>query len=182
MKNTPRQTDNPQEQGFAIYLVLGFIVLVSLNLSALSQQLDFLTKRQLSRFTQKNIYLEAHHALQFGFAEMKAEGAAILADETGYSLAAGLSDSNLVSDREVCLTGRGSYTSASAASYLSSRAVTSKNIRWRYFIYDASAGSTPRQFEIYGCAIKGTQNRVVYGLWEYNTSTQAFNLIRAESF
>ena len=92
--------DQHTENGFAIYLVLGFIVLVTLNLTSIGQHLTQQNKIQFKAIADQKIMQKAHLALQFGLLDMRSEAADIAADESGYALPAGMADS------EVASTGR----------------------------------------------------------------------------
>ncbi len=174
--------ENKTENGFAIYLVLGFIVIITLNLTTLGQHLTQQNKIQFKAITAQKTLHKAHTALQFGLLEMRGQAAAIAANETGYALPAGISGSDIASHRQICLTNHGSYTSSNTGDFLASAVLEDHDIKSRYFIYDASGASLPRKFEIYGCAIKNNQTRLAYGVWVFSAPSQSFNLVKTELF
>lgn len=173
---------NKNENGFAIYLVLGLIVLVTLNVTSIGQHLTQQNKIQFKAISDQKIMQKAHMALQFGFLDIQSEAANIAADESGYLLPEGMTDTYAATHKQLCLTSRGSYLNSNAANYLASSVLEGDGIKARYFIYDASAGSTPRKFEVYGCAIKGNHTRLAYGVWTFDATTQAYVLIKTELF
>lgn len=170
------------ESGFAIYLVLGFIILVTLNLTSIGQHLTQQNKIQFRSIADQKLMQKAHMATQFGLLDMRSQAADIAADESGYTLPAGVSDSDVASHRQVCLTSRGSFSDTNAANYLPSTVVETEGIEMRYFLHDASAGSTPRKFEIYGCAIRNDRTRLAYGVWTFDAATQTYSLVKTELF
>lgn len=170
------------ESGFAIYLVIGFIVLITFNLTSMGTRITQQNRMQFSAVKADRTSLAAHQAMQFGLIELRLAASDIVADENGYVLAAGTTDSDMTSDRDACLSGRSTITSLNASEFISSSPMVSDKIRNRYFLHDASAGTTPRNFDIFGCAVQDKQARLIHGRWSFDVATETFSLVRIISY
>ncbi len=176
MSHTKKKTD--KESGFAIYLVIGFIALMTLTLTSMSQRINQQNRLQFATLGDKNMLHAAHQAMQFGLLDMQQAAPALAADEAGWQLPTGANDATLPADRMACLDGRSALTAQNASAFVASAGLTADKMRRRYFIYDANAGNTPRRFDIFGCAIRNGRARVTHGQWRFNPSAQDFSLLR----
>jgi len=171
-----------QEQGFAIYLMLGFILLITFSLTSIGTLIIRHGQQQFNALIQAQNFGQAHQALQIGLVRLKEQAAYLALDEANYVLNNGTVDGQTAADRIACLRGRSAFTISNGDTYLASLPRQKDGIRSRYFIRDISGASLPRQFEIYGCALRDGIARVTHGMWQFDSTTQSFILQRIEGF
>lgn len=176
MTHIKKKTD--KESGFAIYLVIGFIALMTLTLTSMGQRINQQNRLQFAALGDKNMLRAAHQTMQLGLLDMQQAAPALAADEAGWQLPIGANNTAVTGDRQTCLDGRSALTAQNASAFTASADLTLDKIRRRYFIYDANAGGTPRRFDIFGCAIRNGRARVTHGQWRFNPATQDFSLLR----
>ena len=141
------------QAGFALYMAMGFIILLGLLVAGVSNQLNLGALDSAQRRGQQNLMLAADSAAQNGLAAVQFGGGA---------LPPSASDALLNNDRRRCLAtlvlvptnfiGSPRYTDLS----------DDEAIIGRYFI-----AVTGRTYTIFGCAINDTKARQVMGVWRY---------------
>lgn len=175
-QDTIRQT--PPPNGYVTLIAIGFITLVTLSLTTLSTTITQHISRQLKDLRYQNVSLHAETAMQIGLARLRDETAALLADEAGRQYPSSIADPQMIADRNACLADIAGYLPATANSYLASSPLKRNDIQSRFFIHDISAGTTPRVFEIHGCAMRGVIVKHTLGIWQFNPANSgSFDLI-----
>ena len=179
--DTQRQT-TPQD-GYVTLIAIGFITLVTLSLTSLSTTITQHITRQLKDLRYHNVSLEAETAMQIGLERLRDETAALLADEAGRRYLTSIADPKMIADRNTCLANIAGYLPATANNYRASSPLQRNDIRSRFFIHDISAGTTPRVFEVHGCAMRGAVVRHTLGIWQFNPAdTGSFDLVGLRHF
>jgi len=177
-----RRIANKKERGFAIYLMLGFILLTTFSLTSSGHLIIRHGQQQFNALIQAQNFLQAHQSLQIGLVRLKEQAAYLALDEANYVLNNGATDAQMAADRAACLRGRSAFATTNADSFRASLPRQKDGIRSRYFIRDISGTSLPRQFAIYGCALRDGIARVTHGIWQFDLATQSFILQRIEGF
>ena len=149
MSDTPHihePTANP-EQGFALYMAIGFIVLITVLAGSVGNNLNTAIVAELRQSESRNLLQEAETALSQGWDYVFTQHSSDSA-----WLDSAVSDSSLTAldDRTNCLSSR----VTSVSDYFIASAVTASDIRRRYFVR-----KTGNDYIIFGCATDGSTVR-----------------------
>lgn len=153
------------EAGFALYLAMGFIVLMSILVAGVGDRLNIATLNDARRTDTNALSLAAQNGVQLGWAKLdsRAPGAITLpADATDVAVA---------QDRTTCLTGREDNPGA----FVSSAPFSQNGVALRYYLAAQSG-----DYVVYGCAFKDGKKRLARGTWSYVDPD--FTLLRLRLF
>ena len=168
-----------RQDGYVIYLALGFMVFIALLLNAANERVLYEVRLWgLADKSQNRFYLN-DSLLQFALLDLQAQAPALALDEAGY-IPTGITDND--NDKDTCLAKDSTYTALTKDNFFPSARLTTERYVGRYFIYDANRGSKPRVFWLYACLQEGGKVRLLRGKWEFVSATQDFNLITIISF
>lgn len=149
MSNLSNQNgDSTQlEQGFALYMAIGFIVLITVLAGSVGNTLNTAIIAELRQGDSRKLLDEAETALSAGWDYVFTQDGL---DPTWLDSA--VSDTSLAAldDRTNCLTSR----VTSVSDYFIASQVTSSDIRRRYFV-----GKDGNDYFIFGCAFDGSNLR-----------------------
>ena len=176
---------NDAENGFIIYLALGFILLLTLLLSSTNTYLMQQASMKYQTIHTHIMLLRAQEAMQMGLLRLKGEIEQFKNNESEHQITALTSDAEIETDRDRCLQRRGFYQSLNQTDYLSSHAIHHNNIKSRFYLHDITAEeiNAKRIFEIYGCALQNDQTRLTHGIWQFNSEDEgAFELKTIQYF
>lgn len=143
-----RPTDRHGEQGFALYLSIGFIVLISVLAGAVGNRLNMTLVSELRKSGEKQALVQAETALSDGWAYVFAQDGL---DPNWLDTAIGDAGLAAQTDRSTCLAGR----AESLSDFYISTAQSDDDITRRYFVT-----KTADNYLIYGCGLNGDTTRV----------------------
>ena len=149
MSNLPNENcDSTQlEQGFALYMAIGFIVLITVLAGSVGNTLNTAIIAELRQGDSRKLLDEAETALSAGWDYVFTQDGL---DPTWLDSA--VSDTSLAAldDRANCLTSR----VTSVSDYFIASQVTSSDVRRRYFVRKDG-----NDYLIFGCAFDGSNLR-----------------------
>lgn len=146
------------EQGFALYMAIGFIVLITVLAGSVGNTLNTAIIAELRQSDSRKLLDEAETALSEGWDYVFTQDGI----DTNW-LSGAVSDSSLTAldDRTNCLSSR----VTSVSDYFIASQITSSDIRRRYFVSKDSSDN----YTIFGCAFEGTNLRAA--MLEVNASS-----------
>lgn len=144
------------EQGFALYLSIGFIVLISVLAGAVGNRLNMTLVSELRKSDDKQALVQAETALSDGWAFVFVQDGL---DPNWLDTATGDASLAAQNDRSQCLAAR----TESLSDFYISAAQAQDDITRRYFVT-----KTADSYVIYGCGLNGDMARVA--LLEIDTS------------
>jgi len=153
------------EQGFALYLSLGFVALMSLLVSSVGDRLNVAVLNDARRQSGQTLLHSADTALQRGWLTLQGLAPGPI------TLPADAVDANVSADKTLCLGSRVD----TPADFIASGRMVENEQNTRYFI-DETGGD----YIIYGCAFDDGEARQVMAVWSY--STPDFTLQRLRQF
>lgn len=154
------------EEGFALYLAIGFIVLISVLASSVGTRLNIVSLSE-ARQTDRRLALDdAEASLGQAWNTLSSQFAL---DDTWPASASSATDANVVADRDNCL---GAHETTASSFYASARASNGNRAR-RFFI--KRDGST---YRIYGCGFDDKGTRAAFGLYDVSGNTLNLNRLR----
>lgn len=153
------------EAGFALYLAMGFIVLMSILVSGVGDRLNIATLNDARHTDTTALSLAAQNGVQLGWAKLQT-----LAPGT-ISLPADATDAAMSQDRTTCLAGREDAPTL----FVSSALYTQNGVAVRYYLAQQSGN-----YVVYGCAFKDGKKRLALGVWSY--ADPSFTLVRLRLF
>lgn len=160
--------ENSKEAGFALYLAVGFIVLISVLAGSVGTKLNIAALSEARKNDRRAALDEAEAGLAHGLLET-ASGITGNVLWSGSAIAA--SDAFIADDREKCIRPFESVADASAY-YPSDRANNGERAR-RFFV--KRDGS---DYKIYGCGFDDNGTRIAFGLYAASGSTLSLTRIR----
>ena len=171
------------QNGYITLIAIAFIAVATMTLTALNSRITQFSKLRSLSLQDQSLSVRAGEALELGMRRMVSLTDELDANETGFTLPSGISDTNLSADRTNCLNGVPGYDSSTASSYLAGSRLSYDKIASRFFIRDLSTGSTSRKFAIYGCALRGSRVKRFMAEWSFDaTDDGTFNLERVRRF
>lgn len=178
-----KSTNVKAQNGYITLIAIAFIAVATMTLTALNSRITQFSKLRSLSLQDQSLSVRAGEALELGMRRMGSLVDELDANETGFTLPAGISDTDLSTDRTQCLNGIPEFNSSTATSYLAGSRLSYIKIDSRFFIRDLSAGSTPRKFGIYGCALRGSRVKRFMAEWSFDaTDDGAFTLERTRRF
>ena len=178
-----KSTNVKGQNGYITLIAIAFIAVATMTLTALNSRIMQFSKLHSLSLQDQSLSVRAGEALELGMRRMGSLVDELDADETGFTLPAGISDTDLSTDRTKCLNSIPEFDSSTATSYLAGSRLSYNKIDSRFFIRDLSAGSTPRKFGIYGCALRGSRVKRFMAEWSFDaTDDGAFTLERTRRF
>ncbi len=154
------------ESGFALYLAIGFIVLISVLAGSVGTKLNIAALSEARKNDRRAALDEAEAGLGNAW-HVLSDNFAIDATWSGSAIAA--TDSNIASDREKCVAP---YESDAASYYPSVRASNGDRTR-RFFIKRDG-----NFFRLYGCGFDDKGTRIAFGLYEVSGGNLVLNRVR----
>ncbi len=158
--------DKHSEQGFALYLAIGFIVLISLLAGSVGTRLNIATLDEARQNDRRRALDDAEASLGEAWGTLSAQFAL---DETWPASATSASDSDLTADRAKCL---GPHETTLTSFYASQRASNGDRAR-RFFV--KREGNT---YRLYGCGFDEKGTRVAFGLYDVSGNNITLNRLR----
>tara|TARA_E500000178_G_scaffold333452_1_gene368458 strand:+ start:196 stop:699 length:504 start_codon:yes stop_codon:yes gene_type:complete len=167
MRPQPTDLDSQKtgQAGFALYLAMGFIVLMSILVSNVGDRLNIATLNDARRTDTTALSLAAQGGVQRGWAKLESLAPGAI------SLPVNAVDTNVDQDRSACLGGR----EASPGAFISSARFIQNTVTSRYYL-----ASQAGDYVVYGCAFKDGKKRLAKGVWAY--TDPAFTLRRLRLF
>jgi len=156
------------EDGFALYLAVGFIVLISVLAGSVGTKLNIAALSEARKNDRRAALDEAEAGLAHGLLE-SASGIAANALWSGSAVAA--SDAFIDDDREKCIRPFESISEASAY-YPSDRANNGERAR-RFFVKRDG-----NDVKIYGCGFDDKGTRIAFGLYAASGNTLSLTRLR----
>lgn len=141
-----RATANP-EQGFALYMAIGFIVLITVLAGSVGNRLNMAIIAELRQSESQKLLVEAETALSQGWDYVYTQDGL---DSSWLDSANGDTSLAALDDRTDCLSSR----VTSVSDYFIASQVTASDIRRRYFVRKDGDDYT-----IFGCAFNGDKQR-----------------------
>ena len=158
--------DKHSEQGFALYLAIGFIVLISLVAGSVGTRLNIAALSE-ARLSDRRIALDdAEASLGEAWVTLSTQFAL---DETWPASASSASDVDLSGDRNKCL---GPHETTLTSFYASERAENGDQAR-RFFV--KRDGNT---YRLYGCGFDEKGTRIAFGLYDVSGNNLTLNRLR----
>jgi hypothetical protein len=142
------------ERGFALYLSLGFVALMSLLVSSVGDRLNVAVLNDARRQSGQTLLHAADTALQRGWLTLQGLAPGPI------TLPADAFDANVAADKTLCLGGRVDTPS----DYIASARMVEDDTDTRYFI-DEDGGD----YIIFGCAFENGKARQIMAVWTYST-------------
>ena len=160
------QRSEQNEEGFALYLAIGFIVLISVLAGSVGTRLNIASLSE-ARQTDRRLALDdAEASLSQAWSDLSVQFAL---DDTWPAAASSASDSDVVSDRDKCLAA---HETNMTGFYASARASNGDRAR-RYFL--KRDGST---YRLYGCGFDAKGARAAFGLYDVSGNVLSLNRLR----
>ncbi len=156
---------NP-EAGFALYMAIGFIVLISVLAGSVGTKLNIAALSDARKNDRRAALDEAEAGLGNAW-HVLSEGFALDATWSGSAIAA--TDSDIASDRDKCIAP---YESDPATYYPSARATNGDRAR-RYFIKRDG-----NSYRLYGCGYDEKGTRIAFGLYDVSGGNLVLNRLR----
>ena len=151
------------ERGFALYLSLGFVALMSLLVSSVGDRLNVAVLNDARRQSGLTLLQAADTALQRGWLTLQSLAPGPI------TLPADAVDANVDADRILCLDSRVD----TPADYIASSRMVEADKDTRYFIGEESG-----DYIIYGCAFEDGKARQMMAVWSYSTPNFTFEWLR----
>lgn len=142
--NTKRQNG---EEGFALYMAIGFVVLITVLAGSVGNRLNTAIVAELRQSDSRKLVEHAETALSQGWDYVFTQDGL---DPDWLDSAASDSSTDALADRTSCLTSR----VTSVSDYYIASQVTSSNISRRYFVRKDGD-----DYFIFGCAMQGNTLR-----------------------
>lgn len=162
---------NPNEQnpesGFALYLAVGFIVLISVLAGSVGTKLNIAALSEARKNDRRAALDEAEAGLAHGWSVLS-ENFALDSTWSGSAIAA--TDSDITNDRDKCIAP---YETTPADFFPSARSNNGERAR-RYFIKRDGAAS----YRIYGCGFDDRGTRIAFGLYDISGTDLVLNRVR----
>jgi len=158
--------DKHGEQGFALYLAIGFVVLISLLAGSVGTRLNIATLDEARQNDRRRALDDAEASLGEAWSTLSAQFAL---DETWPASATSASDSDLIADRRKCL---GPHETTLTSFYASQRA-SNGDLARRFFV--KRDGNT---YRLYGCGFDEKGTRVAFGLYDVSGNNLTLNRLR----
>ncbi len=172
-----------EQNGYITLIAIAFIAVATMSLTALNSRVTQFSKLRSLSLQDQSLSARAGEALELGMRHMVSLTDELDANETGFTLSGGVSDTSLSTDRTSCLNDVPGFEASTASSYQAGTRLAYDKISSRFFIRDLSAGSTPRKFGIYGCALRGSRVKRFMAEWSFDaTDDGAFSLERTRRF
>ena len=153
MSNHPPNDSTNGQAGFALYMAMGFIILLGLLVASVSNYLNLNALDFAHHTNQQKLVQAADSAAQNGLAALQFGRGA---------LPPSASDALLNTHRRHCLASHVLVPTNFIGSPPYADLSDDDAIVGRYFI-----AVTGRTYTIFGCAINGTKARQVMGVWRY---------------
>ena len=149
---TPRapleqRSEQGPEQGFALYMAIGFIVLITVLAGSVGNTLNTAIIAELRQSDSRELLYEAETALSEGWDYVFTQDGI---DANWLSSAVSDTSATGLEDRTNCLSSR----VTSVSDYFIASQVTSSDIRRRYFVRKDGD-----DYFIFGCAFEGSNRR-----------------------
>lgn len=142
-----RPHERQSEQGFALYMAIGFIVLISTLAGTVGSRLNTTIVMELRKSDSSAVLVEAETALSEGWDFVFDEDGA---DPNWFASAVGDSSAQAITDRDNCLATR----DANYADFYVASQVTNSDIRRRYFVRKSGTDYT-----LFGCGFSDIDTR-----------------------
>lgn len=143
----PEKRRSNSEQGFALYMAIGFIVLITVLAGSVGNTLNTAIIAELRQSDSRELLYEAETALSQGWDYVFTQDGL---DPTWLDSAVSDSSLTALDDRSNCLTSR----VTSVSDYFIASQVSSSTIRRRYFVRKDG-----NDYFIFGCAYEGANTR-----------------------
>lgn len=156
------------EQGFALYMAIGFIVLISALAGTVGNRLNTTIVLELRNIEGNKVLVEAETALSQGweFVFDKEDN-----DPNWFASAVGDSSAQAITDRDNCLATR----DTNYADFYVASQVTNSDIRRRYFVRKSGSDYT-----LVGCGFSDADTRAALAV--LNASGGTFSLTRQRRY
>ena len=161
-----QENSRQDEDGFALYLAIGFIVLISVLAGSVGTRLNIASLSEARQSDRRLALDDAEASLGQAWSTLSTQFAL---DDTWPASASSASDSELVSDREKCLSA---YETDMTGFYASERASNGQRAR-RFFV--KRDGSS---YRVYGCGFDDKGTRVAFGLYDVAGNNLRLNRLR----
>ena len=162
-----KQTSRPHgEQGFALYLAIGFIVLISVLAGSVGTRLNIASLGEARQTDRRAALVDAEAGLGLAWHTL-AEQFAL--DDSWPAAATSASDSFVTGDRDKCL---GAHEAAPNGCYASPRASVGDRAR-RFFV--KRDGSN---YRLYGCGYDEKGTRVAFALYSVSGAVLTLERLR----
>lgn len=158
--------DKQSEQGFALYLAIGFIVLISLLAGSVGTRLNIAALGEARQSDRRIALDDAEASLGEAWVTLSAQFAL---DDTWPASASSASDGDLITDRTKCL---GPHETTLTSFYASERA--SNGDRARRFFVKRDGNS----YRLYGCGFDEKGTRIAFGLYDVSGNNLSLNRLR----
>ena len=158
--------DKHGEEGFALYLAIGFIVLISLLAGSVGTRLNIAALGEARQNDRRIALDDAEASLGEAWVTLSAQFAL---DENWPASASSASDGDLIADRSKCL---GPHETTLTSFYASRRANTGDRAR-RFFV--KRDGNT---YRLYGCGFDEKGTRIAFGLYDVSGNNLTLNRLR----
>ncbi|MGB0477865.1 MAG: hypothetical protein ACPGJJ_00825 [Parvibaculales bacterium] len=158
--------DKHSEAGFALYLAIGFIVLISLLVGSVGNRLNIAALGEARQSDQRIALDDAEASLGEAWVTLSEQFAL---DETWPASASSANDVNLIADRGKCL---GPHETTLTSFYASQRTSTGERAR-RFFV--KRDGNT---YRLYGCGFDEKGTRIAFGLYSVLGNNLILNRLR----
>lgn len=154
------------EDGFALYLAVGFIVLISVLAGSVGTKLNMAALSEARKNDRRAALDEAEAGLANGWLETY-DGFALDSTWSGSAIAA--TDSDIASDRQKCVAP---FETDATTYFPSARAANADRAR-RFFVKRDGTS-----FRIYGCGFDDIGTRIAFGLYDISGSDLVLNRVR----
>jgi Tfp pilus assembly protein PilX len=158
--------DKQSEQGFALYLAIGFIVLISLLAGSVGTRLNIASLSEARQTDRRMALDDAEASLGEAWVTLAAQFAL---DDGWPASASSASDSDVIADRTKCL---GPHETTLTSFYASQRA--SNGARARRFFVKRDGSS----YRLYGCGFDDKGTRAAFALYDVSGSNLSLNRLR----
>jgi Tfp pilus assembly protein PilX len=154
------------EQGFALYLAIGFIVLISILAGSVGTKLNIAAISEARQTDRRAALNDAEAALGLAWQTLAQEFAL---DDTWPAAASSASDANVTGDRDKCV---GSHEAAPNGFFASERASVGDRAR-RFFVKRDGTS-----YRLYGCGYDDKGTRAAFALYEVSGSVLTLSRTR----
>lgn len=158
--------DKHGEEGFALYLAIGFIVLISLLAGSVGTRLNIAALGEARQSDRRIALDDAEASLGEAWVTLSAQ---FVMDETWPASASSANDVDLIADRSKCL---GPHETTLASFFASQRTSSSGRAR-RFFV--KRDGNT---YRLYGCGFDEKGTRIAFGLYDISGNNLNLNRLR----
>lgn len=165
-QNSDNRADS--EDGFALYLAVGFIVLISVLAGSVGTKLNIAALSEARKNDRRAALDEAEAGLSIGW-EFVRTGYASGAVPNWLAAETSATDINVSGDLDKCVAP----FEDSSGFFASARVDNGERAR-RYFVKYASAAS----YHIYGCGFDDKSTRIAFGLYDISGNTLVLNRVR----